>query len=274
MNTFTQSKRNEKWHTIRKRVVDDRRRDLSILPCTIKFSEPSVRDELQSGSKVDLPQPEATTFILRVCDRLSPFHVYLTRNRVRGNGTSNSVRPRDPEYEFEAECTRLDPRCWALCGNQIKSTLSPGTWRASFYTRWRVPILRVPLPRLLSHFPACPRREATSNVYPSRATLRTLRPVNPRTTRLFSYQFIFPFIVRLRKNRRAQAERIIRKREWKRLYALVDCSPLGRTRPRKEGLKRARENEEIKYRRKMPRGPRRTRYFFSPCISSPSSASR
>lgn len=29
---------------------------------------------------------------------------------------------------FKAECTRLDPRCWALCGNQIKSTLSPGTW--------------------------------------------------------------------------------------------------------------------------------------------------
>jgi len=186
----------------------------------------------RAAVKLTYRSPKQQLYSTSLRSTLSPFHVYLTRNRVRGNGTSNPVRPRDPEYEFEAECTRLDPRCWALCGNQIKSTLSPGTWRASFYTRWRVPILRIPLPRLLSHFPACPRREATSNVYPSRATLRTLRPMNPRTTRLFSYQFIFPFIVRLRKNRRAQAERIIR---WKRLYALVDCSPLGRTRPRKEG---------------------------------------
>lgn len=34
-------------------------------------------------------------------------------------------------FSLAAECTRLDPRCWALCGNQIKSTLSPGTWLAS-----------------------------------------------------------------------------------------------------------------------------------------------
>lgn len=127
-------------------------------------------------------------------DRVS--FAYLTRNYAKGiKGTPvcrSLPTPWDPEYKFGAECTRLDPRCWALCGNQIKSTLSPGTWRANFYIRWRVSILHFLLSFHFHQFPwiyflwkepppfQCPRS------YPSRATLRTLQPAYPRTTRRFS----------------------------------------------------------------------------------------
>lgn len=45
------------------------------------------------------------------CELDSFSSAYLTRDRARGNGTSILAHFRDPEYEFGAECTRLDPRC-------------------------------------------------------------------------------------------------------------------------------------------------------------------
>lgn len=74
---------------------------------SLKFSKPSVHDEFQDSDNIDLPQPLKhliLSYELTV-DSLSCIFDIIVR------GEMEPVRPKDPKYEFGAECTRLDPRC-------------------------------------------------------------------------------------------------------------------------------------------------------------------
>lgn len=92
-----------------------------------------------------------------------------------------------------------------------------------------------------------------------------------RTTRRFSYQFIFPFIVSpSKKSTSTGGENKYGESVFMR--SLIVAFSAGRDQEKKDkaGVERAREDEERKkYRWKIPRGPRRTRNSLSPCTSPP-----
>lgn len=167
------------------------------------------------------------------------FHMSIpVRPEIQSTSLDLNVRGWTPGVEPCAE-TKSSRHCHL--GRDARVFTPAGEF--PLYVHFPPPVFRQ------SSFLACPRREATSNIHPSRATLRTLRPAYPRTTRRFSYQFIFPFIIRLQKNRRAQAERILQPESaFMRSFIVVLSAGRDQEKKDKAGVEKAREDEEKKYR--------------------------
>lgn len=172
---------------------------LRVSVITIKFSKLSVRNEFQGDGNVDLPQYRilpckfaggrlSLSLSLPCSRREGKRYPFITE--IQNTSLELNVRGWTPGVEPCAE-TKSSRHCHL--GRDARVFTPAGEF--PFYVYSSVPTISRPisLPILTN----LPRREATFNVHPSRATLQTLRPAYPRTTRRFFYQFIFPFIVRL-----------------------------------------------------------------------------